>query len=340
MSAQPLDAAARILASGLPRRQVLKLLTRVALGGGAVLASGRRASAKPDCRREGHPCEGNQTCCPGLTCAESEQGSARRCTAGGATECAGDCSTAQPEVIVVAADIDIEAKCAYSGEMRRTTCDFSATAGGGQVQSLTVPQDILCADVLGGDFEEVDLGTIGQPSDIGLKSTRQEEGVAVVTIELDGEVTTADTATYWCETERGELVPVTGPGVRCGESPAPTSVDVSTSTGAVVVHALSCDIVSPGADVSWFETCQLPATQATFQLSALDGEAGVDIGPQSADASGVCRFGQLSPGVYRLEQTNGVWCHAESDSVDAQGNVVVESAGVSTVWIFNCTMAK
>jgi len=339
MSARQLDAAARILASGLPRRQVIRLLTRAAVGGAAVVVTGSEADAKPSCRGEGHPCEGNQTCCPGLTCAESGKGAARRCTAGGTSECQGDCPTAEPDVIVVGVDIDIEADCAYSGEMQRSTCTFTARAGVGTVESLTVLQDSLCAAVAGGDFLEVAFGASAQPTGAGLKSTRQEEGAAVVTIELDGEVTTAATATYWCETDSGDLVPVTGPGLRCAENAAPTAVDVSNETGAIVVYARTCDVTSPGADVAWFDACQAPATHETFQLARLDGESSIDVGTQPVDASGVCRFGQLPPGTYRLEQTNGDWCHAESNSVDDQGNVVVEAAGVATVWIFHCTTA-
>jgi len=56
---------------GMPRRQALRLLARGAIGGVLAFHSASRANAQPGCRKEGHPCEGNQTCCPGLTCAES-----------------------------------------------------------------------------------------------------------------------------------------------------------------------------------------------------------------------------------------------------------------------------
>src|SRR5215208_2466972 len=98
MGATQVDAAARLLASRLPRRTLLGLLARATLGGAAVLVTGPEVKAQPGCRREGHPCEGNQTCCPGLTCAESGPGAARRCTAAGATECEGDCPATEPAV--------------------------------------------------------------------------------------------------------------------------------------------------------------------------------------------------------------------------------------------------
>jgi len=336
MSATPLDTAARLLACGLPRRTLIGLLARATLGGAAVLLTGQEAMAQPGCRREGHPCEGNQTCCPGLTCAESEQGSARRCTAVGESECEGTCPTTESGVIVVGTDIDIAAECLYSGELRRTKCTFAATAGDGNVSSLTVPKSGLCADVVGGDFEEVEFGASAQPTGTGLKSTRQEDGAAVVFIELDGEVTTAATATYWCETDHTGLVPVTGPGVRCEETLTSPANDNPDSTGAVVVYAYSCDVASVGVEIDWFDVCQVPATQATFQLERVDDENVVVNATQSADASGGYRFEALAPSIYRIEQTNGDWCHAESNSVNEQGNVVVIAAEVVTVWVFNC----
>jgi hypothetical protein len=241
-------------------------------------------------------------------------------------------------VVIAEVDIDIEVECAYSGEMQRSTCTFTATSGEGTVESLTVPWDLLCATVVGGDFEEIAFDALTQPEGNGLKSTRQEEGSAVVTIELDGEMTTAATATYWCETDRDEFVPVTGPGVRC-ESASQTTAGASNTTGTVVVHAFTCAMEGAAADTDWFDTCQLPTAQATFQLERLDGEV-VGDGAQSTDASGVCRFGELPAGIYRLEQTGDSWCHAESNSVDAQGNVIVDAAEIADVWIFHCAAAE
>ena len=342
MSARRFDDAARILASGLPRRRVIGLLARTVAGGAGalVIGAGSRASAQPGCRREGHPCEGNQTCCAGLICAEGGPGAARRCTAGRTTECGGDCPTAEPGVVVVGTDIDVAAECVYSGEMQRTSCTFTATAEDGNVASLTVPQDIFCVAVVGGDFEEVELGPMAQPTGTGLKSTRQENGAAVVKVELDGEVTTAATATYWCATDRGELIPVTGPGLRCTEHEEPTATGVSQGTGAVVVHAYSCDVASANTEVAWFDVCQASFTRATFQLVRLEGEDAVGTETQPVDAEGVCHFGDLPPGTYRLAQTDGEWCHAESNSVDDQGKVVVTAAEVATVWIFYCAVTQ
>jgi hypothetical protein len=235
-------------------------------------------------------------------------------------------------------DIDIEVDCAYSGEMRSTSCTFTAAAGGGAVASVIVPEAVLCAEVTGGDFEEVTLSAAAgsSGSDKGLKSTRAENATAVVTVEMDGEVTTAATATYWCETDRAGIIPVTGPGLRCAESAETPVANVSDSTGAVVVHTYVCDLASPHADTVWFDVCAMMTTQATFQLTRVDGEAATDVETQSTDAGGISRFEQLSQGTYRLEQIDSDWCHAESDSVNEQGDVIVEAGTMATVWVFHC----
>jgi hypothetical protein len=355
MDGRRIDDAARLLAGGHSRRRVLSLLARgtVAAGLGSVGSSVAVAARKdededkdkdkgngPACRGEGHPCEGNQTCCDGLTCAASGPGAARRCTAGTAAECEEDCPPAESVIVVVGPDIDIEADCAFSGEMRRTTCTFTAAAGEGTVGSIAVPVSMLCAEVLDGDFAEVDLGANARPETKGLKSTRTEGGTAVVTIELAGEVTTAGIGTYWCETDQDALIPVTGPGLTCEKAKATPASDVSDSTGAVVVQTYACDVGADEPDVDWFGGCDASTAEVTFRLLRPDGGDWVEVGSHPTDAEGLCRFGHLAPGTYQLEQTEGSWCHAESDSVDKQGQVIVKAGARATVWVFSCPAAK
>jgi hypothetical protein len=40
-----------------------------------------------------------------------------------------------------------------------------------------------------------------------------------------------------------------------------------------------------------------------------------------------------------MTEDGGNWCHAESDSVNAQGDVTVGVNERSTVWIFHCAGA-
>jgi hypothetical protein len=314
-----------MLAGGQSRRQVLEVLARGAAAGALALLGSTHVGAQPGCRKEGHPCEGNQTCCPGLSCAVSGPGAAERCTA-------------EQRLVAIAVEIDVEADCAYSGEMRRTICTFTAASGQGTVDSLAVPESLLCAEVVGGDYQEVDLGANARPKDKakGLKSKQKDGEAAVVTVELTGEVTVAATATYWCETDGAALIPVTGPGLRCEGTEAGAANEVTERTGAVVVQTYSCGAAGQGTDTAWFEVCGAPTTTATFRLSRLEAGSAVEVATQETDTDGLCRFGSVPPGTYRLEQTDGTWCHAESDSVDEQGGVVVEAGAQATVWVFHC----
>ena len=75
------DNVVKSLATGADRRSVLKRIAGGALGGLLALRGGA-AVAQPGCRQEGHPCEGNQVCCPGLVCTPAAgPGQAARCTA-------------------------------------------------------------------------------------------------------------------------------------------------------------------------------------------------------------------------------------------------------------------
>ncbi len=79
------DELAKAIARGQSRRTALKRLAGGVLGGALVLVGVREASAQDadpagkKCRREGHPCEGNQVCCPGLVCRVTGPGNAQRC---------------------------------------------------------------------------------------------------------------------------------------------------------------------------------------------------------------------------------------------------------------------
>jgi Prealbumin-like fold domain len=99
--------------------------------------------------------------------------------------------------------------------------------------------------------------------------------------------------------------------------------EVTETTGTIVVHKFSCEIpqVKRPPDFDWFAECSPQTTGVKFALSLQQGETFV---PKSTG----------------LTDVNGKdWCHAESDSVNAQGNVVVKAGNRSNVWIFNCIPA-
>jgi hypothetical protein len=72
-----LDQLSRDLANGtVTRRQALAVLAATAVG---ALIPFARAEAVNPCGRGGHPCEGNQDCCPNFVCRRRGPGEAMRC---------------------------------------------------------------------------------------------------------------------------------------------------------------------------------------------------------------------------------------------------------------------
>jgi len=94
MEGQEFDRFATELARTTSRREALRLAGRGTAAGMLALLGlgGASAFAQPGCRREGHPCEGNQRCCPGLVCRVTGPGNARRCAKAKTCKTSGSCS--------------------------------------------------------------------------------------------------------------------------------------------------------------------------------------------------------------------------------------------------------
>ncbi|MFN8662376.1 MAG: prealbumin-like fold domain-containing protein [Thermomicrobiales bacterium] len=84
----------------------------------------------------------------------------------------------------------------------------------------------------------------------------------------------------------------------------------------------------------WFGQCTSPAAGMQFSLFQVDGAA--PVATLAPDAQGQVRFPNLAPGTYEVRPEGIAWCHAESDHVDANGNVLVEPQVESHVWSFVC----
>src|SRR5262249_12326887 len=139
-------------------------------------------------------------------------------------------------------------------------------------------------------------------------------------------------------TEKG-VAAAAGPGLRCTPAEATSATAVAGGTGAVVVQGFACPFATPPGDAAafdWFAGCLKPLAGATFELTALDGDKAGWQRRETVDADGVLRADELAPGHYRLVQVGSDWCHAESDRVDARGNVVVAASERASVWIFDC----
>ena len=245
------------------------------------------------------------------------------------------------EQVAPAASFVIEIACPYDPAADRTTCTFAGQDANAGLREIGVPADAVCAEVLGGDYE---LGSFpGGPANLSEGYSSRPGRVELVLI-LAGEVPLGVSATYWVATA-GRTFPAEGPSLGCAAEPTPldaaatATLETEAETlGVIEVQALSCGEAQPvdPASFDWYGRCQEPQAGAAFELSRLDADDLSAIGEAEVDDEGVVRFTGLEPGTYTLDETNGRWCHAESDQVNERGEVVVEAGARVTVWTFHC----
>lgn len=116
--------------------------------------------------------------------------------------------------------------------------------------------------------------------------------------------------------------------------------DLAGNTGAITVYKFACPVTTPSSSFDWYNRCDPQGEGVVFDLSVQNGDVFDPVTMAATDADGILRLTRLAPGIYNLQEVDAVWCHAESDSVDANGHVVVEAGQRASVWIFNCVGAK
>ncbi|MDP9357550.1 MAG: prealbumin-like fold domain-containing protein [Chloroflexota bacterium] len=253
----------------------------------------------------------------------------------------------------------VDVTCAFDPATNRTTCTFAGQAPpkAKDVSHVDLPAREVCTEVVGGDHEFVNPDPNTRV--VGYKS-RGSQGT--FTLVLTGRVTTSGTVTYWVKTGDG-VFPATGPGLHCGattppdritatrEPPVPPegtgttaaemqiTLEVTTvpATGAILVQASTCGAAPEDpASFDWYGACQPGGDGVPFTLSVKEGRQFSDAGDGATDAAGRLSFEGLAPGTYRLRGSDLVWCHAESDVVDAQGDLIVAAGRHVSVWVFLC----
>ncbi len=248
---------------------------------------------------------------------------------------------------VPTAGYTVAVDCHPADDGLTTTCTFAATApeGGKDVGFLQVPVDAVCAEVVESDARIVDPDP---HTHVTGYTSRGKEGA--LTLALDGQVTTAGTATYWIKAG-GEVFPIEGPGLRCdlaadaaADTPATATLpaDVAPtatpapSTGTVAVAMLTCTgVPADTEEFDWFGECS-PSVDSPRDITLAPSDDSAPPDTAATDADGEATFTDVAPGDYRLELVEGSWCHAVSDHVTADSEVVVEAGTTSTVWIFIC----
>ena len=118
----------------------------------------------------------------------------------------------------------------------------------------------------------------------------------------------------------------------------PASVQVVETTpdaGAIIAEARLCPIAQAQPEYDWFGQCTSPAVDMRFTLLPATGDGG-PLATMATNVQGRAHFGALPPGTYQLQPEGTLWCYAESDRVDTNGNVLVEPGVESHVWSFVC----
>jgi hypothetical protein len=121
-------------------------------------------------------------------------------------------------------------------------------------------------------------------------------------------------------------------------TPTPPASEPPATTGTLLVIAYDCPAGFNPDLVDWFATCTTVSLGVTFRL-VMNGAPADSATTGTTDDQGNLTFSDLDPGKFHLTEETGDWCHAESDSVDENGDVVVRANERATVWIFHCPLA-
>jgi hypothetical protein len=205
------------------------------------------------------------------------------------------------------------------GDVRGDDTNVAIDASGGTAS----------ADASGGD-NNVAIAGGGQ---VGTDAAVQTVELSTLQLELEGNVVPGKLTTYWVDTDRGRR-PASGPAlVQVADEP--------DNAGAIIAEAKMCSIPQPQQGFDWFGQCTAPVTGMSFSLYSESG-ATTPLATSETNAQGRARFGNLPPGTYQLKPEGAlgsesmIWCYAESDRVDANGNIIVEPDVESHVWSFTC----
>ena len=162
----------------------------------------------------------------------------------------------------------------------------------------------------------------------GTETLEQVVEPSSITVTLEGNVVPGKSTTYWLDTDAGRR-PATGPSLV-------QVADETNATGAIVIDTWTCPIGVAQSGFDWFGQCTTPAVDMQFSVYPATGGT-TPLATSKANAQGHVRFANLPPGTYQVRPEGTVWCYAEGDRLDPNGNVIVESQAESHVWSFVCS---
>ncbi|MEJ7837752.1 MAG: hypothetical protein WKF81_02995 [Thermomicrobiales bacterium] len=240
-------------------------------------------------------------------------------------------------------DYQVQVACTYDKDLDQSECSFTGVApeDGKKIGLIQLPATAVCAEIVGGDHEYVD-----PDPNTNVTGYRSRGNEAAFSLILQGEVTASGSATYWFKVA-SSVVPASGAGLQCepavAEDPAESAPEATATTepasssGSLTISTYTCiDVPTEREDYDWFGVCQLLDGPVDYVLTSVDPDT-EPAGSGVATATGETTFGELEPGTYRLERTDATWCHAESDNVNGEGDVIITAEAPSNVWTFFCS---
>ncbi len=334
---------------------------------------------RAQCRRPGEECGPDAICCDGLPCEAGKDGVTRCVGDEPVETCAETCAPVEVKVrkprsykvetdcryddaddrttcdCLARSDDDRAPKvkrvtlsqadvCAevVAGEFSVTNANTASAGNGGNANAEASGGQVVVGDNQGGNITvdasggAASANAAGGSGNVAIAGSRGVRYLSLpdrdtLRLTFAGKVEATGTATYWCETDTG-IVPAIGPALARAQD------DVSGDAGAIVVRALACDVANAPDDFDWYGQCRRPA-KARLRLRALQGGRAEEKGNAETDDAGRRTFRQLAAGTYRVAPEGEKWCHAECDSVDDNGDVVLQTGQRVTVYVFHCGKA-
>ncbi len=187
---------------------------------------------------------------------------------------------------------------ANTGESGAGAIRFYDLIGGDYVLTPTLPTQYVSAAV----YCDLDGGEVYQKA--------LSNGATTFT-NVDGELISCS----WFVTAKPQPAPVT-----------------NTPTGSITIREMLCK-GDRATIVDWERECQPGASGVSFTITSSGGAVTQTLAPND---QGVAVFTGLPNEYYDVKQSEGAWCRAKAERVDAQSRVIVANGGNTDVFLYQC----
>ncbi len=103
-------------------------------------------------------------------------------------------------------------------------------------------------------------------------------------------------------------------------------------TGSITIREMLCEN-DRATIVDWERECQPGSSGVSFTITSSGGAVTQTLAPND---QGVAVFTGLPNEYYDVKQSEGAWCRAKAERVDAQSRVIVANGGNTDVFLYQC----